>query len=493
MRESPTVPGLPGGLDTRRVADRLRELLPGWLPGQRWFAGKGRRALRVEPGPVAVLSPGDPALLHVVVHIGPDDRYQLLLGMRPTGPGAPVGPVIGTIPGDAGQSAVLYEATADPELMGRLLRRHALGDGREDPQGIAFHRVPGADIPEGLQGRAITAEQSNTSVVYGDRLMLKVLRRPVPGASHELETLTALGRSEDVHSAAPLAWMQSVTRAGEEPLTLGILQEFIPSRGDGWALAVEEAARCIAGEGGPVAPLGGFIDEAHALGRATAQVHTALSRALPTRALSAGEVAGLVATLDDRLDQAVRQVSQLTPYQRQLRDIYEAVGEAARRGNSLVAQRIHGDLHLGQALRGERGWVLIDFEGEPGRPHGERGALQPPLRDVAAMLRSFDYAAHHALGEILGTPPGERPPGDPRGRRLARRASAWAVYNRRAFSEGYAAAGGCDPRCRPVLLRAFEADKAVYEAAYEARNRPEWLPIPMAAVRRLAQQSHPGR
>jgi maltokinase len=105
------------------------------------------------------------------------------------------------------------------------------------------------------------------------------------------------------------------------------------------------------------------------------------------------------------------------------------------------------------------------------------------------MLRSFDYAAHHALGDILGAPPGVPSSRDLRGTRMTRRASAWAVHSRRAFCAGYTAAGGQDPRTSPVLLRAFEADKAVYEALYEARNRPEWLPIPLAAVRRLAHGS----
>jgi maltokinase len=103
------------------------------------------------------------------------------------------------------------------------------------------------------------------------------------------------------------------------------------------------------------------------------------------------------------------------------------------------------------------------------------------------MLRSFDYAAHHALAEVLGAPPGAQAQQGLGSSKLARRASAWAVHNRRAFSAGYAQAGGMDPRCSPVLLRAFEADKAVYEAVYEARNRPEWLAIPLAAVHRLAQ------
>ncbi|MGW1868364.1 maltokinase N-terminal cap-like domain-containing protein [Streptomyces mauvecolor] len=464
-------------INTAEMAGELKRLLPVWLPTRRWFAGKGRAPAPVEPGPVSVLSPGDPALLQVLVRTGPGELHQLLLGAATSAP--PGQDVVGR----AG-SLILYEATGDAVLMGRLAELIAEG-GRRD--GIAFHRVPGARIPRGLPARPLGAEQSNTGVVYGEGMMLKVLRRPVPGVSHELEMLTALGRAEGVASAAPLGWLS--TTAGQEELVLGIFQEFVPSRGDGWALALADARACVKNvenADGPVAPLGAFTEEARALGLATAGVHRALAGQLPTAEISAAGVTALVDGLAERLATAAAQVPELRPYTRQLGALYQDVAEVARRGNPLLAQRVHGDLHLGQALRAGHGWVLIDFEGEPGGGAAARAVPQPPLRDVAAMLRSFDYAAHHALAEVLGVPPGERRTGDPRATRQARRASAWAVHNRRAFSEGYTAAGGCDPRCRPVLLRAFEADKAVYEALYEARNRPAWLPIPMAAVRRLA-------
>ncbi|MFI6049825.1 hypothetical protein ACIBCO_06965 [Streptomyces violascens] len=473
-------------LDPEEIAGELGRLLPAWLPTRRWFAGKGRAPAPVEPGPVTVLWPGDPALLQVLVRTGPDELHQLLLGAATTGrPGTDV-------LGRAG-SLILYEATGDAALMARLAE---LIDGGGRRGAIGFHRVPGARIPAALPARPISAEQSNTSVVYGEGMMLKVLRRPVPGVCHELETLTALGRADGVASAAPLGWLS--TSAGGRELVLGILQEFVPSRGDGWAQALADARACVENAGtaenaenagnadGPVAPLGGFTEEARALGLATAGVHRALAEQLPTAEISPAGVTALVDGLTERLTTAVGQVAELRPYARRLEAIYQDVAEVARRGNPLLAQRVHGDLHLGQVLRAEHGWVLIDFEGEPGGGAGTRGVPQPPLRDVAAMLRSFDYAAHHALAEVLGVPPGERRHGDPRAARQARRAAAWAVHNRRAFSEGYTAAGGCDPRCRPVLLRAFEADKAVYEALYEARHRPAWLPIPMAAVRRLA-------
>lgn len=250
---------------------------------------------------------------------------------------------------------------------------------------------------------------------------------------------------------APVAWFEAAT---PEPLTLGVLQPFLRGAEDGWQLALHALAKGL-----------DFTAEAHALGRATAEVHTALAAALPTPALRRSQTEHLAAAMVQRLEAAAQAVPALVPYVPGLRTAFDAVAALGHRGRNWAAQRVHGDLHLGQTLRGTDGfWSLIDFEGEPARPLPERRRPQPPVRDIAGMLRSFDYAARS-----------HRPWN-----------AEWAARCRTAYCEGYAKASGVDPRSEPELLRAHETDKAVYEVLYEARHRPDWLPVPMAAIQRLA-------
>ncbi|MEU9673000.1 MULTISPECIES: maltokinase N-terminal cap-like domain-containing protein [Streptomyces] len=439
----------------------LAPLLHAWLPRQRWFAGKGRpvTGFRLVSATEMVPSAGTtgPGLLHLLLRVeqpsrsvrAADDCYQLLLGVRTSLPPLLAGALVGRVERGPLAGRTVYDALHDPRLADVLLERFrrpgSLGS-------LRFERT--AEIPAGLTPRVLDAEQSNSSLVYGDAFILKIFRRVFPGTNPDLELPLALTGEGCERVPAPIAWFEA---PGAEPLTLGVLQPFLHGARDGWQLAL---AALAAGRD--------FLPEARALGRATAEVHTALAAALPTPALRGTQTRQLVAQMTQRLEAAAQAVPALVPYVPGLRAAFDAVTDLGVRGSGWAQQRVHGDLHLGQTLRSADGfWSLIDFEGEPARPLPERRMPAPPVRDVAGMLRSFDYAAR------------SHRPWNPE----------WAARCRAAYCEGYAQASGSDPRGEPELLRAHETDKAVYEVVYEARHRPDWLPVPMAAIQRLAQSA----
>ncbi len=466
-RLRPTTTATDSAAPAAAVLQALTPHLREWLPRQRWFAGKGRPISGLGLVSAVELLPvdgrlGTPGLLHLLLDVAQPQTapecYQLLVGTRELLPPALAPALIGRTSGGPLEGLTAYEALHDPKLAALLLER--LGTGGRTGS-LRFTTEPGAAIPSGLPSRLSTAEQSNSSVVYGDTFILKFFRRVSPGLNPDLELSLALARDGSRRIAPPVAWFEALG-LHDEPATLAVLQRYLPGSRDGWELALDAAGSSARGADGDIRA------EAAELGRATAEVHAALARTLPTTTLRGPEVRLLATAMTDRLDRATHAVPALTAYAPALRQAYADLAALAERGAPPAAQRIHGDLHLGQALHAEgRGWVLIDFEGEPSRPLSERRRPQSRLQDVAGMLRSFDYAARH------------RDPAWPG-------AAQWAGRHRAAFCSGYAAVLGHDPRDLPVLLRAYETDKAVYEVVYEARHRPDWLPIPMAAIRRLS-------
>ncbi|KUJ64519.1 maltokinase [Streptomyces albus subsp. albus] len=460
----------------------LAPLLAEWLPRQRWFAGKGRpvtgftlvSATELLPCPAGGATPG---LLHLLVRAEQRgtgepsaDCYQILLGVRATLPPRLAPGLIGRPAGGPLHGYTVYEALCDPRLAAVLLERLRV-PGRLGP--LLFVREPATTIASVLTPRLVTAEQSNSSVVFGETYILKVFRRVSPGENPDLELPLALTRTGCTRVPSPAAWFETAPASdGTAPYTLGVLQPYLAGSTDGWQLALDALSRRA-----------DFTTAAHALGRATAEVHLAMADALPTAVLRRAQIEQLAAAMSERLDSAAAAVPALLPYRAGLRTAFEDLAVLGRGGRTWAAQRIHGDLHLGQVLRtGADGpWSLIDFEGEPSRPLAERRRPQPTVRDIAGMLRSFDYAA--AVGGCAYAGPDTvagsgRPPGD--------WAGDWAEVTRQAYCAGYAEASGADPRDEPELLRAYETDKAVYEVMYEARHRPDWLSVPMSAIRRLA-------
>lgn len=445
----------------------IEELLTGWLPQQRWFAGKGREVTGITIETDTELVPGDPGLRHLLVsvHQGPvADRYQVLLGSRRELPQRLEYAALGELDG-----VHRYDATHDPDLMRTLLANMA-ADADVGP--LAFRSVPGHELDTDLDSLVSTAEQSNTSLIYGETYICKLFRRVTPGPNPDLELNLGLARHGCEHIVKPYGWIE--TRLDGQPTTLAMLSEFQRTGTEGWRLAVTSVRDLYAEADLHADEVGGdFAGEAERLGAATAVVHRDLAEVFGTTELPEADVRGLAEGMRERLDDTCRQVPELVPYGGALGAAFD---DLAKYAEPLMLQRIHGDLHLGQVMRTELGWLLLDFEGEPARPLQQRRAPSSPLRDVAGMLRSFEYAARHMLG------------GHPNEEQLEYRAREWTERNRAAFCHGYAEAGGLDPKGHELVLRAFELDKAVYEVLYEARNRPSWLHIPLGSLRRLVEE-----
>jgi maltokinase len=445
------------------ILDAVTSALAEWLPTQRWFAGKGRAVHAVTPVHAEWLIEDDPGLIHAVINVvsdGPEDAYQVLLGLSSEAPEHLGAALLGR---DGALS--VYDATLDFSLGARLLElftQPARGTVHFDPE-------PGVELQTGLNARLVGAEQSNSSLIFGQDYILKLFRRLTPGPNRDLDLHRALRRVGCAHIAEPLGSVTG-TLAGR-PTVFGLLQQFMPDAAEGWAMATASVRDLMAEADLHAEEVGGdFAGEAHRLGTAVATVHADLGRALGVHTAGPELLATITDRMHRKLDTTAAAVPELVPYVPALRAAFD---EARAITDPVTVQHIHGDLHLGQTLRTTAAWLLIDFEGEPAASPEERVLPAPPLRDVAGMLRSFDYAAHQMV--LLGQS------GD---RQLEFRAAEWARRNRDAFCAGYAEAGP-DPRQSAALLRAFELEKAVYEVAYEHDNRPDWLPIPLAAIETL--------
>jgi maltokinase len=447
-------------------------LVSAWLPSQRWFAGKGRDA-SIDVAPLARLDT-DPAVTIWVAHVRYADAdadietYQLPLVMRDQPVESLDHVLLGTVATDAGLRWV-YDALHDKDVTPAWLAGMR-DDVTEGPVRFTRYADSPDDIPIGEPSLALSGEQSNTSMVFGDVAIMKVFRRLQPGVNPDIEVLAGLTKLGAKHIPRLLGAVEADVDGA--PSSLAMLQEFMTTASDGWELAKTSVRDLMAEADLHAEEAGGdFAAEAHRLGAAVAAVHADLASAFGTREASADELRARARAMRERLERAVTIVPALTEVSEGLADAYTDVADLA---DSVTFQRIHGDLHLGQALRTVHRWVLIDFEGEPMAPIEARREYDSPLRDVAGMLRSFEYAGHHRVIETGYDP------------QLSYRAAEWSIRNREAFCAGYTEASGADPRAHSVLLRAFEADKAVYEAVYEARNRPAWLPIPLASLSRLA-------
>ena len=455
------------------------EVLSDYLDRTRWFGGKGRpyavtgvRALGVVPG-----SP-PPVEIHLVEVTYADEQggaelYQvpLVYYVHPEGrlDHAFVGwwehPDLGWVHA--------YDALHDREAMALYQRAFAQASEAKvlEAGELRFHRLPGHELDLEAHSTLFSGEQSNSSVAFGDDALMKVFRKVTPGINPDIAVHEVLTRAGSEHVAHLYGWLD--LDAGGERLQLAMLQQFLRTASDGWDLALASVRTLYADPEVHASDSGGdFAGEATRLGEALREVHAALREHFPSETRPASAAAELSAAMSGRLDDALGVVPELAEHVLTLRASFDAVAKL----DGLEVQQVHGDLHLGQTLRTSQGWKIVDFEGEPAKPLAERQLPDSPWRDVAGMLRSFDYAAR-VVERSLSTSD------ETDAELIDTRAQEWSERNKNHFL--YAYSGGEPTPEQQVLLNAYVADKAVYETVYETRNRPSWVGIPLQAVARI--------
>lgn len=425
--------------------EELLKKLPDYLVQQRWFADKAATGLELEIAESQVLRTEWPQLLRMVVQVNAN-RYSVFVGCRPID-----------------EPVVFLEGSPEVgigEVSTPLGPGYAYGALRDTELALHIFRTAAPELPAPTHVRPIVAEQSNTSLIYDDAWVLKIFRRLPEGPNLDVEMSEALWNAGFRQLPEPLAvWEHSGTE-------LAVVRPLLVGGTDGWMLSQTSLRDLYASKGSPAKAGGDFAWEAERLGEMTGRLHNALAEAFGVFPGDAADwvqpmMAQLARTPNDALDAG--DAGRVFDTMKVLTDVGPAI-------------RAHGDYHLGQVMRTDEGWFVIDFEGEPERPAAERRQPSSPLKDVAGMLRSFQYAARLALVS-----------GD---EELDAIAEAWEERNREAFLNGYLTETSKDllppdPTTFRALLGAYELDKAIYEIAYEKANRPEWVNIPIDAARKL--------
>jgi maltose alpha-D-glucosyltransferase/alpha-amylase len=536
-----------GTMTLRRDAEELfsgrprksleTEILPEYLPRQRWFGGKARtiKETRIVDWMWIHRDAAHSALVLVEVNYtdGSRELYDVPLAIA-TGRQAedlresrPDAVLCDLRMGDA--AGVLHEALADDAVCRSLLE--ALGTGRRIPGSSGTAEAFSTGAPIGGDGDMAawkisrgSAEQSNTSVLFGGKFILKLFRRIEQGPNPDFEIGRYLTEGNRFDGIPALAGGIEYAAPALENTTLAMLQELVPNQGDGWKMTLDELGRYYE-ERATLGPseeppdlsrgslfersaeeipdavrekVGLYIDSATALGRRTAQMHLALSAptddpafrpepltAEDMRDLASGlrdHAAGVFHTLkanlpslaDDVVDRAALTLGQRGSILERFRSLEQIDPE-------MIRMRIHGDYHLGQVLWVKNDFVILDFEGEPARPLEERRRKQSALKDVAGMLRSFSYAAFAGLLAFSARRPEDY-------KRLEPWAAFWESWTSAAFFRAYRQTAGDAPLLSPrasdlqSLLEAFLLDKALYELNYELNNRPNWVRIPLHGI-----------
>jgi maltose alpha-D-glucosyltransferase/alpha-amylase len=525
----------------------LESSLPAWLGRQRWFGAKSRTIRSVSVVDWAQIPLADDALgaglffIEVQYAEGESDVYQVPLavssgrGLEAVS-GAAANSIVANLALTKGPAA-LHDATVRDDCRQSLLRmieeQSSVALKATDTAAEAFvvgtrsSRFAEVRGVGAMPSRVSSAEQSNTSLIYDQSMIMKLFRRLQPGENPDIEIGRFLTEVAKFQRIAP--FLGEITRrpADGEPVAIAMLQELVANEGDGWQWTLEELARFYESvatcpppaDEGRIATLSGdayvpaeakeraglYLEAAALLGRRTAEMHLALATETKDEEFGA-EPFGADDLLIDarRIDAQInRTLDALRARMSTLKDETaddaatilsrrielfaraHAIGVASATGKRI---RIHGDYHLGQVLRAKNDFVLLDFEGEPARALDERRRKQCPLKDVAGMLRSFSYAAWSGLDNYAQRHPDS-------GKALEGWARFWQNAVSNAFLNAYRETIAVQPELLPesaqaeALLNAYVLEKALYELLYELNNRPAWVRIPLAGILALPKPS----
>ncbi len=537
---------------TKQSRGPLERALVNYLPNCRWFRSKARNIKTVHiTDTIAIPGTSDHcclALLGVDFSSGESETYVLPLGyatgetaheIRETNPQRVIAEVR-MERRDGGADGILYDAVGEPELcramldlMERRRRVKSNGGGLVITPTSLYQKVRGKD-EHPLEARVLRGAQTNTSVVFGDRFIMKLFRRLDPGINPDLEVGRFLSeRAGFAHTPPVAGWIEYQSGRGA-PRTLAILQGFVPNHGDAWEYTCHELRNYFErSASAPTAPpglpardlvellelpeadeesaskVGAYMEAARLMGRRVAELHLALasdtehpefapepystlyqrSTYQSMRNLQGQVFRQVTSRLADLPDEVQARAKKFLSYDSRVAACFEAV---LKTKISVVRMRCHGDLHLGQILNTGRDFMIIDFEGEPARSLADRRRKRSSLRDVAGMLRSFHYAAYTVLleqtegGTLAGVDFGQ----------MLQWATIWQMWTSWSFLKEYLVTANQAPfvpaRSEELraLLNAFQMEKAVYEVGYELNNRPLWLRIPLAGIEQLIGVDH---
>ena len=529
--------------DSRQSLERI---LSRYLPHCRWFRSKARTIRAIGISDFITLpnheDDGLVALLNVEFHDGEAEVYVLPLSLEAGEQSKGIAErspeiVIASVgPGGGREAGVLIDASGEPKFLQALLEcmerrrrfRTQLGEVLTAPT-PHFRELRG-ERGDPCEPRVLRTEQSNTSIVFGDRLILKLFRRLDPGMNPDLEVGRFLSEQNRLGQSPPVAGSVEYLTPKAEARTLGILQSFVPNQGDAWQFSLHELDHYLERAGAeseapPSMPpgdlvdwiaitadpdpriielMGAYLESARMMGRRVAELHQALSSDTHDQAFAPqpyttlyqrstyqsmrnllGNVLRHLASKVPTLPDGPRELAQKVPaYEPQIIACFE---NFLKRRITCVRMRTHGDLHLGQLLNTGKDFVIIDFEGEPAQSLAERRRKRSALRDVAGMLRSFSYATFSAMNVQMKHGPLGAVDSAP----IRAWARLWQNWSSWAFLKEYISVAGNAPFLPKanvelrILLNAFQMEKAVYELGYELNNRPEWLHVPLNGIEQL--------